>query len=208
MAARRDADSPRRAAEVARKTKETDVACRLALDGTGATEVTTGVGFLDHMLELLGRHALVDLAVTARGDTRVDAHHTVEDVGIVLGQAVRKALTSGETDGGVKGIRRFGFASVPMDEALAEVSLDVSGRGRAELAGSSPDGAPLAPSLVEGFLQAFASNAGVTVHVEVRRGRDAHHVIEAVFKALARALREAVSPDSREKGVPSTKGRL
>ena len=191
-----------RTAETTRKTKETEVSCRIDLDGSGQAEVSTGVGFLDHMLDLLGRHALVDLTVKAEGDTHVDPHHTVEDVGIVLGTILREAL------GDRKGIRRFGFASVPMDEALAQVSVDISGRGRAELAGDVPEGAPLSPSLVEGFLAALAENAGLTLHAELRRGKDAHHAIEAVFKALARALRAAVELDPREGGVPSTKGVL
>ncbi len=191
-----------RTAETTRKTKETEVSCRIDLDGSGQAEVSTGVGFLDHMLDLLGRHALVDLTVKAKGDTHVDPHHTVEDVGIVLGTILREAL------GDRKGIRRFGFASVPMDEALAQVSVDISGRGRAELAGDVPEGAPLSPSLVEGFLAALAENAGLTLHAELRRGKDAHHAIEAVFKALARALRAAVELDPREGGVPSTKGVL
>jgi len=191
-----------RAAEMTRKTTETDVACRIDLDGAGKTEVSTGVGFLDHMLELFGRHGLLDLTVKAEGDTHVDPHHTVEDVGIVLGSLIREAL------GDRKGIRRFGFASVPMDEALAQVSIDISGRGRAAVAGDVPGGAPLSPSLVEGFLSALAENAGITLHAELRSGKDAHHAIEAIFKALARALRAAVELDPREGGVPSTKGVL
>ena len=191
-----------RAAEMTRKTNETDVTCRIDLDGTGQTKVSTGVGFLNHMLELFGRHGLVDLTVKAKGDTHVDPHHTVEDVGIVLGTILREAL------GDRKGIRRFGFSSVPMDEALAQVSIDISGRGRGEVAGDVPDGAPLSPSLVEGFLSALAENAGLTLHAELRRGKDAHHSIEAIFKALARALRAAVELDPREGGVPSTKGVL
>ena len=191
-----------RSAEKVRKTKETEVKVSVDLDGSGRSEVSTGVGFLDHMLELFGKHGMFDLEVKAKGDTGVDDHHTVEDVGIVLGQGVSEAL------GEKKGIRRFGFASVPMDEALAEVTVDISGRGRSELAGTVPEGVALSPSLLEGFLEALAANSGITLHVEVRRGRDAHHVVEAVFKALARALREAVSTDPREKGVPSTKGVL
>ncbi|MHC4247797.1 MAG: imidazoleglycerol-phosphate dehydratase HisB [Planctomycetota bacterium] len=191
-----------RSAEATRMTKETEVACRIDLDGSGRTDVSTGVGFLDHMLDLLGRHALLDLDVKAKGDTHVDPHHTVEDVGIVLGTVLSEAL------GDRKGIRRFGFASVPMDEALAQVSIDISGRGRAEVAGDVPEGAPLSPSLVEGFLAALAENGGLTLHAELRRGKDAHHAIEAVFKALARALRAAVEIDPREGGVPSTKGVL
>lgn len=191
-----------RTAKAERKTKETEVTVSIDLDGSGRGKVSTGVGFLDHMLDLFAKHGMFDLEVEASGDVEVDDHHTVEDVGIVLGKALAKAL------GDRKGIRRFGFASVPMDEALAEVTVDVSGRGRSELHGEVPEGAALSPSLLEGFLEALATNAGVTLHVEVRRGRDAHHVVEAVFKALARALREAVSTDPREKGVPSTKGVL
>ncbi len=191
-----------RSAEKERKTNETEVKVSIDLDGSGRSEVSTGVGFLDHMLELFGKHGMFDLEVKAKGDTDVDDHHTVEDVGIVLGKAVSEAL------GDRKGIRRYGFASVPMDEALAEVTVDISGRGRSEVAGTVPEGVALSPSLLEGFLEALAANSGITLHVDVRRGRDAHHVVEAVFKALARALREAVSTDPREKGVPSTKGVL
>ena len=189
-----------RTADIKRKTKETDVTCSVDLDGTGATKVSTGVGFLDHMLDLLGRHSLIDLTVKATGDTDVDVHHTVEDVGICLGSALDKAL------GGRKGIRRFGSAAIPMDEALCEVVVDISGRGRAEMVGNVPEGAPIDPPLLEGFLSAVAANAGVTIHAEAKRGRDAHHVIEAIFKAFARALRQAIEADPRDKGVPSTKG--
>jgi imidazoleglycerol-phosphate dehydratase len=191
-----------RAADEKRTTKETNVVCAVDLDGRGATKIATGVGFLDHMLELLGRHALIDLTVQATGDTHVDAHHTVEDVGIALGTALKKAL------GDRTGIRRFGLAAVPMDEALAEVAIDISGRGRAELVGVVPEGAAVNQALLEGFLTALATNANMTIHAEVRRGRDAHHVIEAVFKALARSLRQAVEKDPREGGIPSTKGVL
>lgn len=193
---------PKRQAKLERKTKETSVTCALDLDGAGRTSVSTGIGFLDHMLELLGRHGLFDIELEARGDTEVDLHHTVEDVGIVLGQAFREAL------GEKKGIRRFGFASVPMDEALAQVSVDISGRGRAVVSGEVPEGAPLSGPLLTGFLEALASNAGLTLHAELRRGKDAHHAIEAVFKSLARAMRAACEIDEREKGVPSTKGVL
>ncbi len=191
-----------RTAKLARKTTETDVECRIDLDGSGVTDLATSVGFLDHMLDLFGRHGLFDLTVSAKGDTDVDLHHTVEDVGIVLGSVVKEAL------GERLGIRRFGFASVPMDEALAQVTVDISGRGRAVLAGVVPEGAPLSPALTEGFLAALAENAAVTIHAEVRSGRDAHHAIEAIFKALGRALRSAVELDPREGGVPSTKGSL
>lgn len=191
-----------RSAKLKRRTKETEVDCRIDLDGEGSVEVATGIGFLDHMLDLFGRHGLFDLAVKAKGDVEVDLHHTVEDVGIVLGGTVSKAL------GDKSGIRRFGFASVPMGEALVQLTVDVSGRGRSELTGAIPGGVPLSPALIDGFLDAFAKNAGVTLHAEVRSGTDAHHVVEAIFKALGRALREAVETDPREKGVPSTKGVL
>jgi len=183
-----------------RKTKETDVACSVDVDGTGTTKVSTGIGFLDHMLDLLGRHSLIDLTVEAKGDTEVDFHHTVEDVGITFGIALDKAL------GERKGIMRFGFAAVPMDEALCEVAVDISGRGRAEMAGTVPVGAPIDPPLLEGFLSSVAANAKITIHAEARRGRDAHHVVEAIFKALARALRQAVEADPRDDTVHSTKG--
>ncbi len=191
-----------RSAKLKRKTKETEVDCRIDLDGTGKVEVATGIGFLDHMLDLFGRHGLFDLKVKASGDVEVDVHHTAEDVAMVIGGAVAKAL------GDKKGIRRFGFASVPMDEALAQVSVDISGRGGSNLTGAIPEGVPLSPALLDGILEALAKNADVTLHTEVRAGRDAHHVVEAVFKALGRALREAVELDPREKGVPSTKGVL
>lgn len=191
-----------RSAEVTRKTKETEISCKLELDGTGAVQVSTGSGFFDHMLDLFGRHALFDLSVSCKGDLAVDLHHTVEDIGIVLGEAFRKATLDKH------GIRRYGFASIPMDEALVEASVDISGRGRAELAGMVPDGAPISPSLLEGFLSAFASNAAITLHVDIRRGRDPHHVVEASFKALARALRAAIELDPRQKGLPTTKGLL
>ena len=191
-----------RSGSIARKTKETEVSCRLELDGSGEASVSTGSGFLDHMLDLLARHALFDLQLESKGDLAVDLHHTAEDVAIVLGQAFKAALSD------KTGIRRYGFAAVPMDEALAEASVDISGRGRLELAGVVPEGAPISPTLLEGFFTAFASNAAVTLHVEARRGRDPHHVVEAVFKAVARALRAAVELDPRERSLPSTKGLL
>jgi imidazoleglycerol-phosphate dehydratase len=187
-----------------RKTKETDVVLTVNLDGSGRTHVRTGIGFLDHMLDLFGKHAVFDLEIRAVGDTHVDAHHTVEDVGICLGKALSAAL------GDKAGIRRFGCASVPMDEALAEVSLDLSGRPFLVLNASLPTektgefDAPLA----EEFLRALATNAGITLHVRVPYGRNTHHALEAIFKALARALREAVATDPRVRGVPSTKGTL
>jgi len=176
----------------------------LCLDGKGRTDISTGVGFLDHMLMLLARHALFDLRVKAEGDHRVDDHHTVEDVGISLGQALRKAL------GEKKGIRRFGSAALPMDQALAQVAVDIS--GRATLVYNLPrlpeKVGTFDMSLVREFLQAFANQAELTLHVNVPYGDDGHHVAEAVFKGLARALRQATETDPREKGVPSTKGVL
>lgn len=193
-----------RQATVTRSTRETSITVRLDLDGSGKTDISTGVGFLDHMLELLGRHALVDLDVKAAGDVRVDAHHTVEDVGICLGQALAQAL------GDKKGIRRFGNARVPMDEALAEVALDLSGRPflvytvcpLPEKVGDYDS------ELTADFFQALATHAGMNLHVNVPYGRNGHHVNEAVFKALAKSLAAAVTIDQREKGVPSTKGIL
>ena len=192
----------KRKATLKRETRETCVSVELCLDGKGRVEISTGVGFLDHMLALLGRHALYDLVVKAEGDRQVDDHHTVEDVGISLGQALRKAL------GEKKGIRRFGSGAVPMDQALAQVAVDISGRGLLvynvpplpEKVGSFDT------ALVREFLQGFTSQAEVTLHVNVPYGDDGHHVAEAVFKGLARALRQATDIDPREKGVPSTKG--
>jgi imidazoleglycerol-phosphate dehydratase len=187
-----------------RKTKETDIALSVNLDGAGTTSVGTGVGFLDHMLDLLGKHALFDLDIQATGDTHVDAHHTVEDVGICLGRALAGAL------GDKSGIRRFASASVPMDEALADVSLDISGRPHLEFRVEFPTEktGEFDAQLAEEFLRAFAVNGGLTLHVTVPYGKNTHHVAEAVFKAVARALREAVEVDPRVQGIPSTKGTL
>jgi imidazoleglycerol-phosphate dehydratase len=189
---------------VTRETSETKVVLTLDLDGTGATEVATGVPFFDHMLEALGRHALLDLAVKAKGDTQVDAHHTVEDVGICVGQAIAEAL------GERAGITRFGSATVPMDEALVSAALDISGRPYLayevevpiEIVGTFDT------TLAEEFMRAVVSNSGLTLHLRSLAGGNAHHIIEAVFKAFARALKEAVAPDPRVTGVPSTKGAL
>jgi imidazoleglycerol-phosphate dehydratase len=194
----------KRKAMLRRETRETRISVELCLDGKGKSQVTSGVGFLDHLLTLLARHALYDLVLTAEGDRDVDDHHTVEDVGISLGQALRKAL------GEKVGIRRFGSVSVPMDEALAQVAVDISGRGflvyhapqLPEKVGSFDT------SLVREFLQGFASQAEVTLHVNVPYGEDGHHVAEAIFKGLAHALRQATEVDRREKGIPSTKGIL
>jgi imidazoleglycerol-phosphate dehydratase len=194
-----------RRAEIARATSETEIRLALDLDGSGTGEIATGIGFLDHMLTALARHALLDLAVAAKGDLHIDDHHTTEDVGIVLGQAIRAAL------GDKRGIRRFGHAVIPMDEALAEAAIDIS--GRPFLAWTVPFQRPKIGSfdteLVEEFFRALAFNAGVTLHVTLKAGSNAHHVAEACFKAVARALRMAVEPDPRAAGaIPSTKGSL
>jgi imidazoleglycerol-phosphate dehydratase len=197
-----------RVARIERETNESKVVVELNLDGAGRTDIATGVRFYDHMLTALGRHALFDLTVQAEGDTDVDAHHTVEDVAIVFGQALRAAL------GDKVGIRRFGDASVPLDEALAQAVVDLSGRPYCVHQGE-PTGQEYAligghfiGSLTRHVLETIALQAGICLHVRVLGGRDPHHVVEAQFKALARALREAVARDPREPGVPSTKGAL
>ncbi len=194
-----------RRAEITRATSETDIRVSLDLDGTGQATIATGVGFLDHMLTALARHALLDLTVQAKGDLHIDDHHTTEDVGIVIGQAIRQAL------GDKRGIRRYGAALIPMDEALAEAALDVSGRPFLawSVAFQRPKIGTFDTELVEEFFRALAFNAGVTLHVTLKAGTNAHHVAEACFKALARALRQAVEPDPRAGGaIPSTKGAL
>jgi imidazoleglycerol-phosphate dehydratase len=194
-----------RRAEIARATSETDIRVSLDLDGTGQATIATGVGFLDHMLTALARHALLDLTVQAKGDLHIDDHHTTEDVGIVIGQAIRQAL------GDKRGIRRYGAALIPMDEALAEAALDVSGRPFLawSVAFQRPKIGTFDTELVEEFFRALAFNAGITLHVTLKAGTNAHHVAEACFKALARALRQAVEPDPRAAGaIPSTKGAL
>jgi imidazoleglycerol-phosphate dehydratase len=197
--------SPPRRAEVSRETAETAIRAALVLDGTGEAEVATGIGFLDHMLAALARHAMFDLSLHAKGDLHIDFHHTTEDTGIVLGQALRRAL------GDKRGIRRYGHALLPMDEALAEAAVDIS--GRPFLAWSVPFGPPkigeMDTELFAEFFRAFAFNAGVTLHVSLKAGANAHHVAEACFKAVARALRAATELDPRAPGaVPSTKGML
>jgi imidazoleglycerol-phosphate dehydratase len=193
-----------RAAEISRKTAETDVNVKLSLEGTGRGRISTGIGFLDHMLDHVARHGLLDLEISAKGDLHVDHHHTVEDVGLCLGEALRQAL------GNKHGIRRYGFGMVPMDEAMASVALDLSGRPL--LVFSNPLGSRSAGGfsldLVPVFLQALADRAGITLHATVHAGENPHHAAEAVFKALGRALREAVEMDPRVMGVPSTKGIL
>jgi imidazoleglycerol-phosphate dehydratase len=192
-----------RTAEIERRTGETQVRIALDLEG-GAVEVSTGVGFLDHMLELLGRHGHVGLRVDASGDLETGAHHTVEDVGIVLGQAIDRAL------GDRAGIRRYGYVAVPMDESLGMCAIDISGRPLCLFEADLPPVsiAGFDTELAEEFFRAVANNARITLHVGTRYGSNAHHMIEACFKAFARALREAVSIDPDETGVPSTKGTL
>jgi len=197
-----------RRARVERATKESKVTVELDLDGSGRAEVSTGVGFYDHMLASLAKHALLDLSVTASGDVDVDAHHTVEDVAIVLGQALREAL------GDKSGIRRFGDALVPLDECLVQAAVDVSGRPYCVHDGE-PDGqqyvvigGSYVGSLTRHVFETLALTAGVALHVRVLSGRDPHHIVEAQFKAVARALRAAVEADPRVSGVPSTKGLL
>ncbi|MGH8823216.1 MAG: imidazoleglycerol-phosphate dehydratase HisB [Jiangellaceae bacterium] len=197
-----------RVARVERTTKESRVVVEVDLDGSGENDVATGVPFFDHMLSAFSRHSLVDLAVSAEGDLDVDAHHTVEDVAIVLGQAVREAL------GDKAGIRRFGDALVPLDEALVQVALDVAGRPYCVHTGEPPGqeyaliGGHYIGSLTRHVFETVAFHAQVALHVRVLSGRDPHHVVEAQFKGVARALREAVMLDARESGVPSTKGSL
>jgi imidazoleglycerol-phosphate dehydratase len=194
-----------RAADITRTTGETDIRLGLALDGTGAGTRTTGVGFFDHMLDAFARHGGFDLDVDAKGDLQTGSHHTVEDVGIVIGQALDEAL------GDRSGITRFGHAVVPMDDARASAAIDISGRPFVAFDGLEIPARTIGgfeTDLVEEFTRAVANNAKLTVHVTVERGRDPHHMVEACFKALARALREACSYDPDASGVPSTKGLL
>ncbi len=193
-----------RTAQIDRKTGETEIHISLGLDGEGAGERATGVGFFDHMLDLLARHGHLDLIVKAWGDLDTGAHHTVEDVGICIGQALDQAL------GDRAGIARYGQATIPMDEALASCAIDISGRGLCVFEAALPPGAigNFDHELVEEFLRALALNAKLTLHLTVERGTNAHHVIEASFKSLARALRSATALDGTERGVPSTKGTL
>ena len=194
-----------RSAQLTRRTGETDVQVALALDGDVAGEMDTGVGFFDHMLDLLARHGRLGLTVTVQGDLETGSHHTVEDTGIVLGQALDQAL------GDRRGIRRYGHAVVPMDEARAACTIDVSGRPYCAVSGLDlPPGAiaGFEHEAAEEFFRAVASAARLTLHVELQAGTNAHHMIEACFKAFARALRAAVAVDPAETGVPSTKGTL
>jgi imidazoleglycerol-phosphate dehydratase len=201
-------NSPTRTARVARRTGESDVLVEVDLDGSGRSTVSTGVPFYDHMLASFAKHSLLDLEVQAKGDVEVDAHHTVEDVAIVLGTALREAL------GDKGGIRRFGDALVPLDEALVQAAVDVSGRPYCVHTGEPEGqeyvviGGSYVGSLTRHVFETLALTAGIALHVRVLAGRDPHHLVEAQFKALARALRAAVEPDPRQPGVPSTKGTL
>jgi len=194
-----------RTSDISRQTKETKVRVALNLDGAGKTSAATGVGFFDHMLDLLGRHSLIDLTITAEGDLQVDPHHTVEDVGIVFGQALDKAL------GDKRGIHRYGWAMVPMDEALAQVAIDLSGRPAFvfNVSFTGPSIGQFPVELIEEFWKSVAINAKINLHVNVPYGSNNHHISEAIFKATAKALRQAVSLDPRNAAdVPSTKGSL
>jgi len=193
-----------RTATIQRKTAETEITLELNLEGSGTAQVATGVGFFDHMLTLLARHAAIDLAVSAQGDLRVDQHHTVEDVGICFGAALREAL------GDKSGIRRYGHFTLPMEETLVTSAIDLSGRYFMifQAAFPSPKIGDFDSELVEDFWQAAAANALCNLHVVLHHGRNSHHISEAIFKATARALRMAVEADPRVTGVPSTKGTL
>jgi imidazoleglycerol-phosphate dehydratase len=193
-----------RTADIKRTTKETDIALSINLDGSAKEQISTGIGFMDHMLDLFTRHGLFDLNVTAQGDLKVDAHHTVEDIGIVLGQAIKEAL------GDKKSIKRYGTTFVPMDEALAMVSLDLSGRPflvfNAQF--TSDKVGEMDTELVEEFFRSVAFNACMNLHIKVLYGSNNHHIVEAIFKAFGRALDEATRVDDRIQGVMSTKGSL
>ncbi|MGJ8644741.1 MAG: imidazoleglycerol-phosphate dehydratase HisB [Luteolibacter sp.] len=193
-----------RTAEQKRKTAETDISLKIGLDGDGVSQIDTGIPFFDHMLTLFSKHGLFDLDVKVIGDIEVDAHHTIEDTGIVIGECMKEAL------GNKEGIRRYGSCYLPMDETLARVVVDLSNRPHLEF--RAPAGTPSAPNmpftLVEEFCRAVASNLRANIHVELLYGRDGHHIAEAIFKGLARALREACEKDARVKGIPSTKEAL
>ncbi|MGE4483053.1 imidazoleglycerol-phosphate dehydratase HisB [Acidocella sp.] len=194
-----------RIASLSRKTSETDIIVTINLDGTGQTDIDTGVGFFDHMLDAFGRHGLFDLAIVAKGDVHIDAHHTVEDVGIVLGQAIATALAD------KRGIQRFGQAAVPMDEALVEAVIDLSGRAFVAwgISFERPMLGEMDTQLVEEFFRALAGNGFFNLHVRQLAGHNAHHVAEAAFKSVARALRTATTLEPRIAGlIPSTKGTL
>jgi imidazoleglycerol-phosphate dehydratase len=193
-----------RKAKISRKTNETSIAIEINLDGTGTGNISSSIPFLDHMLNLFSKHSLIDLSVKSRGDTHIDDHHLVEDIGICLGKAFQKAI------GDKAGIKRYGSAFVPMDESLCGVNLDISGRpylvysvkfGNKNIGGFDP-------TLLNEFFKAFSDHSGITLHIQIVYGSNYHHMAEAIFKAFARALGEAITPDSRIKGIPSTKGCL
>ncbi|MHA7860318.1 imidazoleglycerol-phosphate dehydratase HisB [Tessaracoccus sp. Y36] len=200
-----------RTATVERVTSESSIKVTLDLDGSGTSQISTGIGFYDHMLTALSKHSLIDLTVEAEGDLHIDGHHTIEDTAICIGQALKEAL------GDKSGIRRYASAVVPLDEAVAEVVVDVAGRPYVTCQGE-PDGqvyariggsgVPYAGSMTHHFFESLALNAGLCLHLTLRAGRDPHHIVEAEFKALARALRDAVEIDPRQQGIPSTKGAL
>ncbi|MBB1510066.1 imidazoleglycerol-phosphate dehydratase HisB [Tessaracoccus sp. MC1756] len=200
-----------RTATVERITSESSIKVTLDLDGNGTSQISTGIGFYDHMLTALSKHSLINLTVEAEGDLHIDGHHTIEDTAICIGQALREAL------GDKSGIRRYASAVVPLDEAVAEVVVDVAGRPYVTCQGE-PDGqvyariggsgVPYAGSMTYHFFESLALNAGLCLHLTLRAGRDPHHIVEAEFKALARALRDAVEIDPRQQGIPSTKGAL
>jgi len=193
-----------RAAKILRKTKETDIRVELCLDGTGKNRITTPVPFLDHMLTLMAAHGLLDLTIQARGDTEVDFHHTVEDIGICLGKAIQEAV------GDKKALYRYGSAFTPMDESLAEVHVDLSGRPSLvyHLPFSRRKIGKFDTELIQEFFQALVNHGGMTLHARVAYGKNGHHMVEALFKALGRALRQAFTLDPRRRGIPSTKGKL
>lgn len=194
-----------REAHIKRRTKETDISVRLNIDGKGSYDIDTSIPFLDHMLTLMCKHGLFDMDITAKGDIEIDDHHTIEDVGIVLGKTFKQSL------GDMKGISRYGYASVPMDETLVNVSIDISGRPYLVYNVEFPKRAKIKefdPDLIEDFFHAFVSNAAVTLHINLLYGRNIHHIIEAVFKAFGRALRQSAAIDPKIKGLPTTKGRL
>ena len=193
---------PPRKAKIIRNTKETQITAQINLDGQGAYQIKTGIGFLDHMLEQLSRHSLIDIALAAKGDLHVDMHHTTEDTGIVLGQAVSEAL------GDFSGIRRYGYALIPMDETCTRVSLDISRRPHLNWKVNLPNGqlGQMDNQLFHEWFQAFATSLGMTLHVEVLYGKNTHHMVESCYKGLARALRDALEIDPRQAGLaPSTK---
>lgn len=200
-----------RIATIHRVTSESDVVVHLDLDGTGASQIDTGVGFYDHMLTALAKHSLIDLEIKTTGDVHIDAHHSIEDTAITIGQALAQAL------GDKRGIRRFGDALVPLDEALARCVVDLAGRAYCCTSGEpegqvyaliAGSGVPYPGSMTRHVVESLAFNAGICIHLDLLRGRDPHHIAEAQYKALARALRQAVEPDPRVEGVPSTKGAL